>query len=162
MNLTFQELVTLVSIVGTGIGTVLVQIYRENRNHRWEEKRRAEEKAEEKAERERVATDLAAKVEAETRHANQMRQTMLTSIEVVGEKAAAAYDIGNHNAEKFDQVHDRLVDLNKVLVKQGEQVYNGVDRRKGPMKVEVVNAPKVEVVNAPLPVSLTTKPDASE
>lgn len=45
---------TVISVIGTGVGTLLAQIYREGRRHKWDEETRA-----------RIASELAAKMHAE-------------------------------------------------------------------------------------------------
>jgi len=139
----FTQLIGLISaIVGTGAGTVIAQIYRENRNHRWDEERRKEQKAdedakqkaqkaEEKDERERVAREVATKLDRDAHAADLTRAEIKHGIAAVGVKADAAFNEANHVNLKFDRVHDRLTDLNTKLVQQAST----------PQKVEVINAP---------------------
>lgn len=128
----FTQLAGLITtIVGTGVGTVFLQIYRENRNHRWEEEKRLQQKAEDREERERVARELAEKLDRETRAADRTRAEIKQGIVDVAVKADAAYNEANHVNQKFDKVHERLTDMSTQMVQQAA----------GPMKVEVVNAP---------------------
>jgi len=182
------QLIGLISaIVSTGAGTVIAQIYRENRNHRWEEQRRSQDKADAKEERERVARELAAKVltdsaavaaerqriaedlaakvkteaaavaskvtneaatlaakvAAEANFARARGYHIQEAIAQVGAKADAAFDVGNHVAEKFDKVHEHIIDLNTQLVKQGDAA---AAADKAPLKVEVVNTPLLTTI----------------
>src|SRR4029077_13702626 len=76
----FQQIVTLITIVGTGVGTMLVQIYRENRNHRWEQEAR-DRTALELA---RTVTDaagtLAAKLDVDTKDAKLTRAALQQAV----------------------------------------------------------------------------------
>ena len=173
---------TMATVVGTGVGTVLVQIYRENRNRRWEREDRERVAGELAvkvkteadaiaAERERIAGQLAqkvtdeaaaiaAKVAAEANFARARGyhiQEAIAAVGVkadanqeaiaqVGQQATAAFDIGNHNAERFEKVHGQLSDLNTQLLKQGEAAAAAAAPDKPPMKVEVVNVPLLTMV----------------
>lgn len=120
----WQTLLTSITVVATGAGTVIAQIYRENRNHRWEVEERI-----------RVAKELADKVELERDVAAQSRQEIKLAVVEVGKKADAAYDVGNHVAEKFERVHQQI-----------DTLVNGqLDKVQ---KVEVVNTP-LSVTNGP-------------
>jgi hypothetical protein len=197
----FQQLMTLITIVGTGVGTVLLQTYRENRNYRWAEKKRIDDKADATEERERVARVLAEKVTAAAAESQEERQRIARelaakvtteaaavahkvtdeatalaakvaaeanyarargydiqgaiaavgvkadahqeAIAQVGQQAAAAFDIGNHNAERFAKVHGQISDL---ILKQDEAAAAAAIADKPPMKVEVVNTPLLTMV----------------
>lgn len=134
----FTQLASLITtIVGTGVGSVFLQIYRENRNHRWDEEKRQQQRVEDREERDRIARELAAKQDRDIRAADVTRAEIKQGIVDVGKKADAAYNEANHVNLKFDKVHDRLTDLNTQLVQQAATA------AITPQKVEVVNAPLI-------------------
>lgn len=126
--MTFEQLMTVLAVVGTGVGTTLVQIYREHRNRKWqiEDTERARRDL---AEQVKLAErDLAARAAASQRVIIKKLDENSIKLDVNVEKAnAIAAQVEENTAISriaFDAANDFSTKVAKL-----SQAYDGVALR---------------------------------
>lgn len=106
----FTQLMTLISVVGTGVGTMLVQIYREGRRHRWEVEERARVAQALKEQVHQDAATLATKVLTDARELahDTLDKALATSDERTAQMQAVAVAVLKGQAELAARIeHER-------------------------------------------------------
>lgn len=113
--MTFEQMMTLVAVVGTGVGTTLIQIYRESRNRRWDIEDRELARREIADKLTTAEHALAAKlVQAERDLAVQTaaaQRVLVEKIEENTEMSRVAFAASNNfdaKADKLEQAYDRV------------------------------------------------------
>jgi hypothetical protein len=112
---TFNQVMTLITVVGTGVGTVLLQMWREARNRRWAMEDRQILAAELAAKTKHDHDVLAANLERERANQHRFRQETKTAIEGVHQAADAAYKEANHVNNKIGDLNEQLLAQAKLL-----------------------------------------------
>lgn len=128
MDQTTAALLTVVGsgivTVATGLGTVVLQLYRESRNHTWEREERAELAAKLKADNaalaEKLSRDQAAHaLVARTAEAAAAVQTAKI-VDLVTENTALTKDVGIAAAQAYAEANDVNVKIAKLGLEHNE------------------------------------------
>jgi hypothetical protein len=140
----FAQMMTLMTVVGTGVGTVLLQVYREGRARKWAEADRQMHAAEDMAHREMIAAKV--KTEADMLAVHVKAEADLLAVRLENERQRLALQLAQ---ESLLSAASRQ-DLKRALSEASAKVDQTIERANAAYKeANHVNL-KIEDLNARL------------
>jgi hypothetical protein len=126
-EIAFNQFMTICTVIGTGVGTVLIRMWQEGRQHTWdvEDRARTARDLEHKVQLEHDL--LAMKLEVERQAAEKFRDTATAALHEVHAATGNAISAAGEAYREANAVNNKISDLNERLLQQGANHAN--DRR---------------------------------